>query len=194
MTIDSMMSSLLARRSVKAAELLPPAPDKTQLEQMLTAAVRVPDHGKLAPWRLVIFEKEGQKKLGDLFAKRFLALNPDANAKQIAFEAARPQRSALMVAVLSVPKLGKIPLWEQELSAGAVCMNLLHAAGALGFAGQWLTEWPAFDREITQALCAEEGAKIAGFIYLGTAQSTPDDRPRPSLDDVVSYQANDKTR
>lgn len=185
MNENAYIDGLLERRSVKVRQLVDPAPEGEVLEKLLTAAVRVPDHGKLTPWRLLLLEKEGQQALGDLFAKRFSEIHPDANDKQIAFERARPQRAPLLVAVVSSPKLGKVPFWEQQLSAGAVCMNLLHAAQAFGFAGQWLTEWPAFDAEITTALCEEEGAQIAGFIYLGTSTEKPEERLRPDLTEVA---------
>jgi nitroreductase len=175
---------LLTRRSVKAANLVAPGPDDAQFEQILRAATRVPDHGKLAPWRIHVLQKDGQAKLGEVFAKRFAALHPDANEKQLAHERARPQRAPLLLVVTSNPvESVKAPLWEQELSAGAVCMNILHAAHMLGFAGNWLTEWCAFDAEIQAAL----GGKIAGFIYIGTASETPEERERPRLEDVVNY-------
>lgn len=178
---------LLDRRSVKAAALIDPAPSAQQLEQILTAATRVPDHGKLAPWRLWVLDKAQQIALGEHFSRRFASLNPDATEAQIAFERQRPQRAPLLIVVVMEPKEGKIPLWEQQLSTGAVCMNLLHAAHALGLAGNWLTEWPAFDNEITALFSTAQGVKIAGFIYLGSASIVPEDRPRPNLDDVVHY-------
>lgn len=177
------IDSLLTRRSVKAANLLPPGPDEGQLTTILTAATRVPDHGKLAPWRIKVLHKDGQKKLGDLFAKRFTELHPDANEKQIAFERQRPQRSPLLLVVTSNPVESiKAPLWEQELSVGAVCMNILHAANMLGFGANWITEWPAFDEVIQREL----GGRIAGFIYIGTASEKPEERERPKLSDIVS--------
>lgn len=173
---------LLTRRSVKAANLVEPAPKGLQLDLILQAATRVPDHGKLAPWRIKILHKDGQKKLGDLFAKRFIELNPDANEKQIEHERQRPQRAPLLLVVTLNPVESiKAPLWEQELSVGAVCMNILHAAHMLGFNANWITEWPAFDTEIQR----EMGGKIAGFIFIGTAKEKPEERERPKLEDVV---------
>ncbi|MFZ4125808.1 MAG: nitroreductase family protein [Rickettsiales bacterium] len=173
---------LLTRRSVKAANLAEPAPDDAQLELILRAATRVPDHGKLCPWRIRVLHKAGQAKLGELFAKRFLELNPDANEKQIEFERQRPQRAPLLLVVTSNPVESiKAPLWEQELSVGAVCMNILHAAHMLDFAGNWLTEWVAFDEVIER----EMGGRIAGFIYIGTATEKPEERERPKLEDIV---------
>ena len=188
---------LLTRRSVKAANLAKSAPDEAQLQTILTAATRVPDHGKLCPWRIKVLHKAGQAKLGELFAKRFVELNPNANEKQIEFERQRPQRAPLLLVVTSNPVESiKVPLWEQQLSAGAVCMNILHAAHMLGFAANWLTEWCAFDDLIINELCkggtinycapTVNAARIAGFIYLGTATEKPEERERPKLEDVVS--------
>ncbi len=182
----NFIDNLLSRRSVKAADLYAPAPSAQQLEHILTAAMRVPDHGKLAPWRIHLFDKEAQKEFGALCANRFSEGHPHANAKQIAHEASKLSRAPLLIAITHEPVHGKIPLWEQELSTGAVCMNLLHATHALGFAGQWLTQWIAFDETITRTLCQSSDGKIAGFFYLGSAKEAPEDRPRPDYSQVVS--------
>ena len=178
---------LLNRRSVKAKDLIAPGPDAAALTCILKAATRVPDHGKLCPWQILVLHKEGQSKLGELFARRFAALHPEANAQQIAFERDRPQRAPLLLAVLSTPVESiKAPLWEQQLSAGALCMNILHAAHMLGFGGNWLTEWPAYDVEILAALGGKTGDAVAGFIYLGSIAAKPEERERPALEEVVS--------
>jgi nitroreductase len=194
------IDDLLTRRSVKAQDLVPPAPDEAQLEQILTAATRVPDHGKLCPWRILVLEKNAPAALGELLAQRFAALHPEAHEKQRVFERARPQRAPLLLVVFSVPIASpKAPEWEQHLSAGAVCMNILHAAHMLGFGANWLTEWPAYDEEITAALyamvpphSAEAGGRprIAGFIYLGSIREKPAARERPELAAVVGYGRN----
>jgi nitroreductase len=179
---------LLTRRSVKAKDLIAPGPDAAALTCILKAATRVPDHGKLCPWRILVLQKEGQAKLGEIFAHRFAALHPDANAQQIAFERERPQRAPLLLVVLSTPVESiKAPLWEQQLSASAVCMNILHAAHMLGFGGNWLTEWPAYDPEILAALGGKMGDAVAGFIYLGSICAKPEERERPELAAVVHY-------
>lgn len=180
------LEALQTRRSVKVAHLNEPAPDAQQLAQMLEIAMRVPDHGKLAPWRIRVFDKPAQVAFGELCAQRFAVLYVDASDKQIAFERNRPQRAPLLLAVTSEPILGKIPLWEQQLSAGAVCMNLLHAASAMGFGAQWLSEWIAFDDVIRDAVCETQDGQIAGFIYIGTASEKPDERARPEYDTVVT--------
>ena len=178
---------LLNRRSVKAKDLITPAPNASALTCILKAATRVPDHGKLCPWRILVLHKEGQAKLGEIFARRFAALNPEASDKQVQFERDRPQRAPLLLVVLSTPvESMKAPLWEQQLSAGAVCMNILHASHRLGFGGNWLTEWPAYDSEILTALGGKTGDAVAGFIYLGSIGIPPEERERPRLEDVVS--------
>lgn len=181
-----MIDTLLTRRSVKLKLLENPAPEGDKLEQILRAATRVPDHGKLAPWRIRIIKDKGLTEFAALVASRFAAIHPDANEKQIEHERERLLKAPLILAVLYTPQEGRIPLWEQELSVGAVCMNVLHAANALGFAGCWLTEWIAYDAELSSALGCGERDKVAGLIYLGTPSEKPEERPRPELADVVS--------
>lgn len=181
-----LLEGLLTRRSVAPKDMTEEGPDATGLERILTAAIRVPDHGKLGPWRIVTFDKPAQYAFGRIVAARFRALYPDATNAQIAFEAARPARAPLMVAVLSTPvESPKAPVWEQELSAGALCQNLLNACHALGYGARWLSEWIAFDDAILQALGGKEGDRIAGFIYIGKAKEPPEERVRPALTDVV---------
>lgn len=179
---------LLKRRSVVAANITEPGPDAEALETILRAATRVPDHGKLAPWRIQVLRKDGQSRLGDLFADLFAKEIPEANEKQIEFERQRPQRApVLLVVTAKITKPHKIPELEQLLSGGAVCTNMLIAANALGFCAQWLTEWPAYRPEITRALGHDpETDQIIGFVYIGTPAEPPSERPRPALDDVVS--------
>ena len=146
------LTLLTTRRSVSVRDMDEPAPTPQQIEAMLRIATRVPDHGKLAPWRIKVLQRSGQKKLGKLLREIFSADNPNATDAQKDFEWMRPQRAPLLVAVLSTSVLGKIPVWEQQLSAGAVCMNLLHAAHAMGYGAKWLTEWPAYDDRVLASL------------------------------------------
>ena len=179
---------LLTRRSVLAANIVPPAPDRETLEIMLQIATRVPDHGKLTPWRIQVLRDVGQRRLGDLLAHLFRQANPTANEKHIAFERNRPQRAPLLLVVTAKLRPDhKIPEMEQLLSAGAVCYGLLVAARALGYAAQWLTEWPAYRPEVIEALGHDSVTdRIVGFVYVGTASSPPSERPRPALADVVA--------
>ncbi len=183
----SLIDFLHSRRSVSVKMLAEPGPDQSALDAILQAATRVPDHGKLAPWKIVVIEDNAREQLGEVTAARFRALNPDATAEQVAAELARFTRAPLVLCVLSVPKLGRIPVWEQELSAGAVCTHILHAAAALGFGANWLTEWVAFDDQIAAHLLQGEEGRIAGFIYIGTPTAKPDERPRPERSQVVRY-------
>lgn len=185
--MTSPIDPLLTRRSVSVKEMCGPAPTRDQIEMILRAATRVPDHGKLCPWRIVVLTENGQRELGELAARRFAQMTPQAEEKHVAAERARFARAPLCLAVLSMPKEGSKPVWEQELSAGAVCMNILHAAHMLGLAGKWLSEWVAYDPEILAALGGRPGDKIAGFIYLGQKTAEPEDRERPKLEDVVEW-------
>jgi len=179
---------LLKRRSVVAANITEPGPDAAALDTILRAATRVPDHGKLAPWRIQVLHKDGQRQLGEVLAGLFAREIPDANDKQIEFERQRPQRAPLLLVVTAkIRKFHKIPEMEQMLSGGAVCTNMLIAANALGFCAQWLTEWPAYRPEVAQALGHDpECDQIIGFVYVGTPVEPPTERPRPALDEVVS--------
>ena len=181
------LEMLLTRRSVVANKLGPPGPDDAQLEQMLTAAARVPDHKKLCPWRFVIFEGEARARFGEVLAAACRAAEPDAGDTRLETEAGRFLRAPVVVAVISCPvdKPG-VPEWEQILSAGAACQNILHAATALGFSAQWITEWYAFDESVTRAIGLETHERVAGFVYIGTAREAPTERDRPDLQDIVS--------
>ena len=194
-TMTSALTPLLTRRSTSVKDLIAPAPEGEALTQILTVATRVPDHGKLAPWKIVVLQGEGASTLGALAAEIFARANPEATEAQLAAERNRFARAPLCLAVISTPKLGTKPVWEQELSAGAVCMNILHAAHALGYGAKWLTEWVAYDEAILTALLAQAPglsagmsatrARIAGFMYVGTKMTETADRERPSLASVV---------
>ncbi len=179
---------LRTRRSVVANSLGEPGPDEGELEQILTAGIRVPDHGKIGPWRLQVLGKPAQADLGDLLAEEFLAKFPEANDKQVAFERNRPQRAPSLIVVSSrLKREHKIPEIEQLLSCGAVCTNLLNASVALGYSAQWLTEWPAYNDRVKATLGVPEDQHIVGLIYIGTAIEAPSERTRPGLETVVAY-------
>lgn len=178
---------LLTRRSVGAQFLKDPAPDADQLRTLLTAATRVPDHGKLAPWRFIVFSGEARVEFGAFLAACVKSDEPDADADRLEIERTRLSRAPLVICVVSraAPHV-KIPEWEQALSCGAVCMNLLHAAHAMGFAASWLTEWYAYDARSLAKLGLADGEQVAGFIHIGTPDVTPQERPRPELADLVT--------
>ncbi|MGO4705886.1 nitroreductase [Microvirga sp. 2MCAF38] len=185
--MNESLSRLQQRRSVPALWLTEPGPNPTDIDTLLTIAARVPDHGKLVPWRFIVIEGDGRRRLGEIAAAAFKADQPEAEAEKVAVELARFSHAPLVVAVVSrVKPHVKIPDWEQELSAGAVCMNLLNAAHALGFSASWLTGWTAFDRRVLDALGLAPDERLAGYVHIGTAKETPTDRPRPSLSDIVT--------
>ena len=179
-----MLDFLKSRRSVLARNMAEPGPSAAMLREFLTAAARVPDHGKLAPWRFVVLEGQSRIALGRVAAKALDDVVDDADDAVLhQFE-----RAPCVVAVLAAPVAHpKIPRAEMIYSAGAACMNLLIAAQAQGFAAQWLTGAAAYAPQVIQALGGTEGDEIAGFIYIGTATERPSDRVRPKLDDIVQY-------
>lgn len=181
---------LQTRRSVKPMELSGPGPAEGEVATLLTIASRVPDHGKLAPWRFVLFEGDARLRAGETIAAIFQSDRPDATPDQIAFERRRLARAPLVVAVVSraAPHV-KIPEWEQVLSAGAATMNLVTAAHALGYAANWITEWYAYDRRVLDALGLAPHERVAGFVHIGRPASPPEDRPRPPLSDIVTRYA-----
>ena len=179
---------LKTRRSVKPVELAGPGPAAAEIETLLTIASRVPDHGKLAPWRFIVFSGDARLRAGELIAAAFRANHPEAGAEPVEFERRRLARAPLVIAVVSraAPHV-KIPEWEQVLSAGAAAMNLVTAAHALGFAASWITEWYAYDRQVLDALGLAPHERLAGFVHIGSAERPPEDRPRPALAEVVTW-------
>ena len=181
------LKHLLTRRSVTANALDEPGPDAEQLSQILTAAARVPDHKKLVPWRFVLFQGAAREAFGQVLAEACRAEEPDASAVRLEMEAKRFLRAPMVVAAIScVSKTHLVPEWEQVLSAGAACQNLVVAASSLGFGAQWITEWYSYSDAVQEALRLGEGERIAGFVYIGTPKETPKERPRPALDDIVT--------
>src|SRR3954453_5554408 len=178
---------LKTRRSVKPIELTGPGPAAAELDMLLIVASRVPDHGKLTPWRFIVFEGDARRKAGDRIAEIFRADNPQASPDQIEFERNRLARAPLVVAVVSraAPHV-KIPEWEQQLSAGAAAMNLVNAAHAMGYAASWITEWYAYDRAVLDALGLAANERVAGFVHIGRPAKPPEERERPKLGDIVS--------
>ena len=178
---------LKTRSSIKAVELTSPGPSAAEIETLLTIAARVPDHGKLTPWRFIVFEGAARLKAGAAIEAAFRAKYPDARAEQIEYEKKRLARAPLVIAVVS--RAGahvKIPEWEQVLSAGAAAMSLVFAAHALGYAATWITEWYAYDRRVLDALGVAANERIAGFIHIGTAAHAGVDRPRPPLAEIAT--------
>jgi nitroreductase len=181
---------LKTRRSVKAAELTGPGPSASEIDTMLTVASRVPDHGKLRPWRFIIFEGEARLDAGDKIAAAFVAKYPDCPPDQLDKERERLARAPLVIAVVSrAGEHVKIPEWEQVLSAGAAAMSLVLAAHALGYAANWITEWYAYDRRVLDAFGVGPQERLAGFIHIGRPRGTAEERDRPSLNEITTRYA-----
>ena len=185
--MNDTIALLERRRSVPLLLMAGPGPGREELTTILTIASRVPDHGKLAPWRFVVFEGEARERAGRIALEVRLADMPELDEAARAEESRRFARAPVVVAVVSraAPHV-KIPEWEQVLSAGAVCMNMIVAARALGFSATWQTEWMAYDPRFRAAVGLAEHERVAGFIYIGTATTAIEDRPRPPLDEIVT--------
>lgn len=172
-----------ARRSPSAKLMQDGGPDAVQIDEIIHRAARVPDHRKLGPWRFIVIEGKARETFGATIADRFNALNPKAKPGMEEIERARFLRAPTIIAIVSSPidcPRGT-PEWEQIMSAGAVCFQMLLVARAMGFGAQWLSEWIAFDPEILSALGLSEREKIAGFIYLGKSEQSLPPRPRPDV-------------
>jgi nitroreductase len=181
------LAFLARRRSVPPHLMTGAGPDAAELDTLLAIAARVPDHGKLAPWRFIVIAGDARERIGETIAAAFKADEPGADEARVATERRRLARAPLVVAVVSAARPHpKIPEWEQVLSAGAVCMNLVVAANLLGYATAWLTEWFAFDRRILDVLGLAPHEELAGFIHIGRASEVPADRQRPILSDIVT--------
>ncbi|MEM6409655.1 MAG: nitroreductase [Pseudomonadota bacterium] len=184
---QAALDFLLTRRSRPAKTLTTPAPDRAALAQILTAAARTPDHGKLEPWRFIVLQPAALTRLASLARSRGAELGHDPD--KLNKVAAMFENAPLSVAVVASPKPSeKIPEVEQTLSAGAVCLALLNAALASGWGANWLTSWAAFDRDfLDRGLNLASHEFVAGFLHLGTETSTPPDRPRPDLDAITEW-------
>ena len=184
---NPIIDLLLTRRSVSANSLGEPGPNEPELELILRAASRVPDHKKLVPWRFLLFQGEARAKFGKVLAEICRAEERDPGQFRLENEASRFLRAPLVIAVISrVVKNQAAPEWEQILSAGAACQNLVIAATALGYGVQWITEWCGYSKGVRQALRLADNERVAGFVYIGTAKEKPEERERPALADIVA--------
>lgn len=187
LAMTDALELLTTRRTITAPFLAEPAPDDRQLAEILTIAARVPDHGKLTPWRFIVFRGDARRQAGEALATRFAELHPDADENQLADERNRLAQAPLVVAVVSRAAAHvKIPEFEQLLSAGAAAMNLVHGTHALGFAAHWVTGWVAYDDVAGRILGLQPGERLVAITHIGTPTAPPVDRPRPLLADIVS--------
>lgn len=179
---------LTTRRSVLAKHLVEPGPNEAEIEQILHSAHRVPDHGKIGPWRFVVFRGEARRDFGTELAEIFKEDNSDATEQLLDFQSKLLLRAPLVIAVVSnAGEHMKVPEWEQVLSAGAACQNILLAASALSYGAQWLTEWPAYHKKVHALLGMKADHQIAGFMYIGSYAEKPSERVRPSLEERIQY-------
>ena len=180
----------LTRRSILAKKMSNKEIPKDHLEKILSAGIRVPDHGALNPWKIKVIIGQKLKEIDEeIILKEFKREHPNANSLQIEIESKRLQRAGAIIVVISTPvDHPKIPEWEMTLSSGAVCMNLLSCAQSMGYAAQWLTEWYAYNQKMLEFLGGNfEKDRISGFIYLGHKIEEPNERRRPDPENIISY-------
>lgn len=178
--LSSPMNFLKTRKSGSVKALGLPGPSPAQVSEILEVAVRVPDHGKLTPWRFVLFEGQARAEIGKAFAKRWQVLHPDHGEESVAFQRELFMRAPVIIVVISTaaPHV-KIPEWEQVLSSAAVCYNIVLAAAAMGFDAQWQTDWVAYDSETIAAMGLRGTERVSGIVCIGTTTAPLEDRPRP---------------
>lgn len=193
--MTDILTHLQKRRSVSVKHLVEPAPSKEQLDEILRLGARTPDHGKMAPYYFITFEGQARVDVGVHLREAYEADNPDTPIAKLDLEAERFTRAPLVIAIISRIREGKHPQWEQLLTSGAVCMNIIHACHAHGFAANWLTEWYAYSDHFKQALGLEDKRDhVAGFIYVGTPAQEKEERERPDLAQIhTRWTADTKT-
>ena len=177
---------LLSRRSGKPRDMIAPGPDADELAVMLRAAARVPDHGKIAPWRFIVVPPAARGDFAAMLEQALATERPDVDARDLEDARLFALQAPALVAVLSVPdRAHKIPVWEQELSAGIAAYNMELAAHAFGYVAGWLTGWAAYSPAVYAALGGEPGGRVAGFLFFGTPARPIEERPRPSIEAVT---------
>jgi len=182
---DEVLARLANRRSASAQLLAAPGPSEAEIEQILSLGARTPDHGKLFPWRFVVL---GPQSRADLAGQLLPLADRQPGADKARKVLSKLTAAPLTILVIAAPvDSQKVPVWEQHLSAGAVCMNLEHAANALGYSASWITDWYSYDAEATALLGVREGELVAGFIHIGTLAEAPLERPRPDLSAITEW-------
>ena len=186
-TGEGPLALLLSRRSGSAKRMTAPGPTAAELDMIFEAATRVPDHGKLAPWRFIVFEGEGRDRFGDVLVECLRAENPETDHARLHTERERFLRAPVVIAVISRIREGlPIPVWEQTMSAGACSMLIVLAAHALGYVANWITEWCAYDACVRERLGLAPNERVAGFIYIGKPVVPLEERPRPDFRTLVT--------
>lgn len=185
---DGVLDYLKKRRSCKLALMGDRGPTDAEIASIIQAGARVPDHGKLAPWRFVVFTGDARRTFGaQVLRPAYAKIEPDAAPAKLDLEAERLVRAPCVIAVISTPKESKHPVWEQHLSAGAAAYNLCLAANAMGYGTNWLSEWFSYNDDVATALGLGEADRLAGFIYIGAPCEKGEERPRPELKDIMAY-------
>ena len=185
--LSSLAAYLPSRRSGRPRNMVAPGPSDAQIEQIVATAMRTPDHGKLAPWRVIAVASDQRTHLARGIETAYLKEKPAAGRLELeGLQAIAHEAPSLLVLLSSPVESSKVPQWEQHLSCGAFAMNILHAAHALGFVGGWITGWAAYNDDVRN-LFGSEPERIAGFLYFGTSNIELTERPRPELDDIFSY-------
>ncbi len=185
--LSSLAAYLSSRRSGRPRNMVAPGPSDAQIEEIVAIAMRTPDHGKLAPWRVIAVAADQRAQLAHDIKSAYLKEKPDAGRVELeGLETLAHEAPTLLVLLSSPVESSKIPLWEQQLSCGAFAMNILHAAHALDFVGGWITGWPAYNDDVRD-LFGSAPERIAGFLYLGTSNAELTERPRPELRNILSF-------
>lgn len=190
---ESALNFLENRKSVPSSAFRAPGPDPDQLARIISIATRVPDHGRLEPWRFIIYRLEQGAAIGEALAARALEINPDIHSQDLEREKTRFAKAPLTIGVISKAKAHpKIPEWEQFLSGGAAAMNICYAAEALGFGVNWVTGWYSDDAKARHILGLEEAERVVGFVQIGSFDNKVPDRPRPDIDTLISEYSGPK--
>lgn len=185
--MSDIIEFLRTRRSVKPREMSGPGPSAEEIDTILTIGARVPDHGKITPWRFIVFEGDGRLRAGDVIAGVYASKNPSAPQEEIEIEKRQLMEAPLVIGVVScIKQHPSVPSWEQVLSAGASAMNIVTTVTALGYGANWLTGWFAYDRDVLDGLGLKSDERFAGFVHIGTPTKPSKDRPRPALSDIVT--------
>ncbi len=185
--LSSPLRYLETRRSGRPRDMVAPGPDAVTLREIVSLATRTPDHGKLAPWRFVSIPADARDAFAALLTDAYRAEKPAAGRLEIEAMEQFARQAPALVAVLSKPRReSHIPLSEQQLSVGAVCMNLEHAAHAHGFVAGWMTGWAAYSERVLRALGGGDGDTVAGFVFIGTPSRPLEERPRPAIDAIFT--------
>ena len=186
--LSSIPTFLATRRSGKPRDMVAPGPSDNQMKAILGAAQRVPDHGKLAPWRFIVVAADQRDALSDLLTSAYRTEKPEAGRLELDAMVQFAHQAPALIVILSTPVANsKIPLWEQQLTVGAACMQLLNAVHAQGFVGGWLTGWPCYNADVKAGFGGRDKDALAGFIFIGSPTRELEERPRPEFDAVVSH-------